>query len=507
MFAWTVPNAPVAFLALDRNNNGQIDDGAELFGSTTRQPPPVPPAKVNGYAALAVYDDNGDGRITAADPVFSELLLWRDANHNGTSEAGELTLARDAGIVSVSLDYHESRRTDQFGNIFRYRARVEFNAEHREAGSWSYDVFLMGQWPCYLGVDPNGLCGKLFGWRWVAVTSLKQWRQVMNRTIDALTNGLLIVMCAVTTVVAALTIYRLVELPKQTVQGSSRSVENIESWQLALDVREGHAETSQAGRIAVIEFADFECPYCERFANHTLPELRRRYVDSGRVHYQFMNFPLVQQHPRAAQAAAAGVCATRQQKFKEMHGKLFERPGQPLATSDFSEHARQIGMNIAEFESCMSSIGPEYVSRDVAEGMRLGVRVTPTFFIGRIEQGDRIKVLRRISGAESFATFATALAELGVSEPRWLGFRLFGWRWAGRIGACLHAGPYLAVVVHVLPNHSSNAINAVVLFSGQRDVLLKGCKLDLGVLPERTAQADWLRRKASETPKDFSHEL
>jgi len=118
-----------------------------LFGNFTSQPRPPAGEERNGFLALAVYDKlrnggNNDGQITRRDEMFSHLKLWRDLNHNGFSEANELQNLSTSPIRVIDLDYRESRRTDQFGNQFKYRSKVK-DIQGAQVGRWAWDVFLL----------------------------------------------------------------------------------------------------------------------------------------------------------------------------------------------------------------------------------------------------------------------------------------------------------------------------------------------------------------------------
>jgi hypothetical protein len=120
--AWTARNAEIAFLALDRDGDGYITSGKELFGNFTI------PGESNGFDALArmTLESNGGikrGSVSSDDPLFARLLLWTDRNHNGISESSELRSA-DELLSDIGLGYQTHNRRDGHGNLYKFRGWV-----------------------------------------------------------------------------------------------------------------------------------------------------------------------------------------------------------------------------------------------------------------------------------------------------------------------------------------------------------------------------------------------
>ncbi|HEV7765432.1 MAG TPA: hypothetical protein VGQ76_10555 [Thermoanaerobaculia bacterium] len=143
--AWTQASSDDAFLVLDRNFNGQIDNGHEIFGDET---PQLPSDMPNGFRALAVFDDpqsggNGDGTIDSQDRIYRDLMLWTDTNHDGTSAAPELRLLSEE-VESIQLAYEQDSTFDEHGNELRYRASI-VRTTGSEGSAIAWNVFFANQ--------------------------------------------------------------------------------------------------------------------------------------------------------------------------------------------------------------------------------------------------------------------------------------------------------------------------------------------------------------------------
>lgn len=168
-------------------------------------------------------------------------------------------------------------------------------------------------------------------------------------------------------------------------------------------------------KVAIVEFSDFQCPFCRRFETQTFPALKKKYIDSGKVKLIFRDFPL-EFHPQATPAAAAANCAGRQNAFWEMHGLLFDQQAK-LKPELYTTLAQQLKLNMKTFKACLKDEAiTNEIMADFTEGNKFSVNGTPTFFIGRVD-GNYIVDVQRIVGAQLEPAFAQILDGL-LENPK-----------------------------------------------------------------------------------------
>ena len=172
-----------------------------------------------------------------------------------------------------------------------------------------------------------------------------------------------------------------------------------------------HRLGSPKAKIGIVEFSDYQCPYCSQFHNQIFPRLVKEYVDTGVVQFIYKDLPLQSIHPQAMNAALAANCAGEQNKFWPMHEALFTNHGL-LAPALYHRLAREFGMDVNKFTACLRDPARERaIMRDVSEAKRLGITGTPSFVIGKIE-GNEIKDMQIAKGLAAFEAFARAIKEL-----------------------------------------------------------------------------------------------
>ena len=175
-----------------------------------------------------------------------------------------------------------------------------------------------------------------------------------------------------------------------------------------VDIGKEPFKGAQAARVAIIEFSDYQCPFCGKYDKETFPQLLKDYVDTGKVKYVFRDMPL-DFHKNAFKAAEASHCAGEQGRFWEMHDRLFANQTN-LAPEDLAKHAEALQLNAALFQQCLdSSRFASDIKKDIAVAGDVGVTGTPSFLIGVVQPDSKVKVVKKLVGAKSYADFKTAI--------------------------------------------------------------------------------------------------
>ena len=198
-------------------------------------------------------------------------------------------------------------------------------------------------------------------------------------------------------------------------QGQKPLVANIEDKHL--DVATDNLAVSVRGHtsLVLVEFSDFQCPFCGKYATTTYGQIKQHFVDTGQLGYVFINFPLENIHPSALKAAAAGECARQQNKFWEMHDLLF-LDQKSLDPNGLLTRAHKLDLDETAFAACIDSQVPEKIRSDEAIGQRVGVTATPTFFLGSMQANGTVRLQREIHGAVPYDVFKDTIESALVAH-------------------------------------------------------------------------------------------
>ena len=182
----------------------------------------------------------------------------------------------------------------------------------------------------------------------------------------------------------------------------------IPNRKVKVDINGDPSWGSSKARLLLVEFSDYECPFCARFYSQTLPAIKKEYIDTGKLRFVYKDFPLPF-HKNAMKAASAAFCAGKQGKYFEMHNLLFENQRN---LDDVENFAKKIGLNMKKFRACMNdSATKKAVEGDIAQGRSIGVGGTPTFVLGRLVDGNTVEG-EVIAGAVPFEVFRSRIEAL-----------------------------------------------------------------------------------------------
>lgn len=221
----------------------------------------------------------------------------------------------------------------------------------------------------------------------------------------------------VLTVASGALAWNLLRSPEPTPSASARRAKVEEVSGLRIEATRATNRMGN-GAVAIVEFSDFECPFCGQHMRDTYPSIQRDLIEPGKATYVSLAFPLERIHPHARKASEAAECAARQGRYWEMHERLFASET-ALAAQGLSDSARAIGLDLKRFDACLVGEASDKVAADIAEGRRLGVNSTPTFFVGTLGLDGAIDLVRRINGAAPFEDFLTTIADVsGTSASR-----------------------------------------------------------------------------------------
>lgn len=213
---------------------------------------------------------------------------------------------------------------------------------------------------------------------------------------------------------------------KESVKAIQKDLQEIKALLLArptagppasvvLDPGSNQFKGEPTAKLTLIEFSDYQCPFCARYVRDTYPQIEKEYVETGKLRYVFLDLPLESIHKLAFKAAEAANCAGEQGKYWEMHDRLFENQ---KALEPWTAHAEAVGLDVADFETCLASgKQAEEIRRDMAEARKAGITGTPGFFLAYTDpKTSTVRTVASLKGAQPFAAFKAEIDRL-LAEP------------------------------------------------------------------------------------------
>ena len=198
------------------------------------------------------------------------------------------------------------------------------------------------------------------------------------------------------------------QLAKQV--GGARPPQAARALPASIDMTGAPFKGSATSTVALVEFSDYECPYCIRHFSQVMPEIQQAYIDTNKIRYMFRDFPIDELHPQSIRAHVAAHCAVEQGKFWEMHTRLFTKAGSHTP-DELAARAREIGLNPTAFAACVAA--DKYsaaIRQSTAFAISLGASGTPFFVVGTFDtKTGQLAPIKSIPGAYPFTQFQQSI--------------------------------------------------------------------------------------------------
>ena len=242
----------------------------------------------------------------------------------------------------------------------------------------------------------------------------------MRRDIEALKSGQLAIQSGQLAIQRDLADIKnmLLQRPAQAqAPGAAPAPGAAQDTLTTVSIEGGAVKGDNNAKVTLVEFTDYQCPFCSRYYRDTLPQIVDEYVKTGKVKYVLREFPLESIHPYAFKASEAAQCAGEQGKYWEMHDRLFANQN-ALTQPQLPGHAEAVGVDAGKFKGCLES--GKYaakVRKDLGDAQKAGATGTPTFYLGRTDpKSTDVKSVRKLVGAQPYAAFKDAIDTLLAAQ-------------------------------------------------------------------------------------------
>jgi protein-disulfide isomerase/thiol-disulfide isomerase/thioredoxin len=414
---------------------------------------PVLPATLKPVGASRLTDLEGRPR------VLFFWATWCGPCKKAVPEVMAFAQSRGLSVLAIS-----DEDDDTVGKFLDGRAGAFFDQVAVDTLRQTFASYGISGTPTILLVDGDGIIRHrqvgydadkgvtVAGWRWVRpVTGMTEGKSPwgrpssrgsirlsqkgpdMRRRMSSLSVGLVLA-CVLSARVAAAQqpttedLKKEIEAVKESLKAIQKDIQEIKALlqsrlgpppppqNVVLDLGKNAFKGERTAKLTLVEFSDYQWPFCSRHVRETAPQIDKEYIETGKLKHVFLDFPLESIHKLAFKAAEVADCAGEQGKYWEMHDRLYANQ---QSLEPWTAHAEAIGLDIAKFQDCLSSgRSADEIRKDMAEAQKAGVTGTPAFFLAYTDpNSSKVKTLTGMKGAQPFGAFKAAIDKLLAEQP------------------------------------------------------------------------------------------